>query len=366
MRRKLLPSGRVHYLPMHDFREDGEATSMVTGEPSTLRWRRKLIDATVADTRVPSRCPPSFEVLDGVRLIPPNALTDLSKSPGMIVIIGGGKTAIDAVTWLLENGADHDAITWVRPRDAWLLNRAAVQPDYRFFEQTFELFATQWEACAQANSADDIFLCLEREGFVRRLDPSILPNMYRCAIVSDGEYELVKQVTNVIRMGRVKRIQEGKVTLEHGEFRTPERAVFVDCSACGIPRIAAQPVFQERRIVPQYVRQCNPTFSGALIAKIELMFEDDDAKNALCRPVPIPDRPEDLLSMLYNQQLNAVAWHQNPKLLEWLLKSRLDQFTHMAVRPNSDQDPGVRKLRERNRSAIGPGMERLVQLLDAA
>ncbi|MDT9600259.1 NAD(P)-binding protein [Sphingosinicella rhizophila] len=366
MRQKLLPSGRVHYLPMHDMKEGGEATSMVTGRSSTLRWRRKLIDATVADTRVPSRCPPAFEVSEGVRLIPLNDLTELSEKPDMIVIIGGGKTALDAVTWLLENGADPDSISWVRPRDAWLLNRATVQPDYRFFEPTFGWFAAQWEACSRADNADDIFLCLEREGFVRRLDSSILPTMYRCAIVSDGEYALVKQIQNVIRLGRVKRIENGKVTLERGEFRTSGDTVFVDCSACGIPRMAGQPVFQENRIVPQYVRQCAPTFSGALIAKIELMLEDDKSKNALCRPVPIPDRPADILSMLYNKQLNAVAWRQYPELLEWLVESRLDQFTRMAVRANSDQSPKVRKLRERNRAAIGPGMEALVRLLEGA
>lgn len=366
MRQKLLPSGRVQYLPMHDFNGDCEATSMLTGEHSTLIWRCKLIDATIADTRVPSRCPPKFEVLDGVHLIPPNSLPELSESPDMIVVIGAGKTAIDAVTWLLENGTDPDIITWVRPRDAWLLNRATVQPDYRYFEQTFGWFTAQWEACAQAQSADDIFLCLEREGYVRRLDASVLPTMYRCAIVSDGEYELVSRVSNVIRMGHVERIEVGKVTLEHGAFPTTETAVFVDCSACGIPRKAAQPVFQNGRIVPQYLRQCSPTFSGALVAKLELMFENDDAKNAMSRPVPIPDRPEDLLSILYNQQLNALAWHQNPELLEWLLKSRLDQFTRMAVRASSDEDPQVHQLLKRNRSAMRPAMERLAQLLEAA
>ena len=254
----------------------------------------------------------AFQVHADVQLIPPNGLIDLSGTPGLIVVIGGGKTAIDAVTWLLENGANPDSVAWIRPRDAWLLNRATVQPDYRFFEQTFEWFTSQWEACVQAQSADDIFLCMEREGYVRRLDPAVLPTMYRCAIVSDGEYELVKQVSNVVRMGRVISVEPGKVTLDGGEFRTPETAVFVDCSACGIPRKASQPVFQNDRIVPQYVRQCNPTFSAALVAKVELMFEEDGAKNALCRPVAIPDRPEDLLSMLYNQQLNAVAWHRTP------------------------------------------------------
>ena len=60
MRHQLLPSGRVHYLPMHDYRGDGTATSSINGKETRLQARKKVVDATFAETQVPSRTAPSF------------------------------------------------------------------------------------------------------------------------------------------------------------------------------------------------------------------------------------------------------------------------------------------------------------------
>ena len=39
------------------------------------------------------------------------------------LIIGGGKTGIDAVLYLLDHGVYPDRLMWVIPNDAWFLNR---------------------------------------------------------------------------------------------------------------------------------------------------------------------------------------------------------------------------------------------------
>ena len=39
------------------------------------------------------------------------------------LIVGGGKTGIDAVLYLLDHGADPDKITWIIPNDSWFVNR---------------------------------------------------------------------------------------------------------------------------------------------------------------------------------------------------------------------------------------------------
>ena len=79
------------------------------------------------------------------------------EQPSRYVIIGGGKTGIDAGIWLLENLVDPDAIHWVRPRDAWLMRRENTQPDPRFFEATMGAQAAQMEAIASSTSIDDMF-----------------------------------------------------------------------------------------------------------------------------------------------------------------------------------------------------------------
>ena len=39
------------------------------------------------------------------------------------LIVGGGKTGIDAVLYLLGHGVDSDKIAWIVPNDSWFLNR---------------------------------------------------------------------------------------------------------------------------------------------------------------------------------------------------------------------------------------------------
>lgn len=365
MRHELLPTDRMHYLPMHEYVGNGEVVSLVNGHTTKVRASKKIVDATVAETQVPSRTPPSFAVDQGVALIPPNDLANLVRAATTYVIIGAGKTAIDTVTWLLENDVDPDRLTWIRPRDPWLLNRKMVQPSYDFFENTVGWLIANMEAAANASSVDDIFLRLESAGCMSRMDTSILPTMYRCAIVSELELEQLRRVHDVVRMGHVRAVSPDKVTFDEGELDVSRGAVFVNCSADGIPRKPAEPIFQPGRIVPQYVRGCSPTFSGALVAKVELLFDNDEEKNALTKPTPIPDAPEDWVEIELNQALNSAAWREHQALSEWLARSRLDQFTAMMFRAFSESDDAKIQMLDRYRASFRPAVERLKEMVAA-
>ena len=39
------------------------------------------------------------------------------------MIVGGGKTGIDAVLHLLDHGLSPDKIVWIVPNDSWFINR---------------------------------------------------------------------------------------------------------------------------------------------------------------------------------------------------------------------------------------------------
>ena len=54
MNQKLLPSGRVSYHPMCDYLGDGRFVSILSGEETTVTVRKKTVDATWYNTRVPS------------------------------------------------------------------------------------------------------------------------------------------------------------------------------------------------------------------------------------------------------------------------------------------------------------------------
>src|SRR5204863_8813928 len=114
-----------------------------------------VVDARYLSPGIPATTRPPFGVGDGVRAVAVNDLVDLGEAPSEHVIVGSGKTATDACIWLLDNDVDADAIVWVRARDPWMLNRAAVQPDPVVFLTTA---AQIMEAAEAATSPDHLFL----------------------------------------------------------------------------------------------------------------------------------------------------------------------------------------------------------------
>lgn len=369
MQQRLLPSGRVVYLSRHEIGADGVAVSLVNGRRTRLVARRKWVDAARADSQVPATHGPRFHVAEGVRCVTPTQLAHLAEPAGGYVIVGAGKTSIDTVLWLLEHGADPDSITWIRPRDAWLLNRADVQPTLTFAHSTLEAITAELEAVRDAASVPDLFARLEARRLLLRIDPTVEPTMYRCAIVSEAELAQLRRVKRVVRLGRVLSIERERIVLERGELPTSERQVHVHCSAAGLPRGPVEPVFQAGRIVPQYVRRCSPSFSAAFIAHLEATLESDEEKNALCRPVNVPEVPLDWLRMHMDSAANQLRWSQRPDLQEWLRQSRLDAYAGLfeqAARQAANQgDTRWQALQQRLRQARPEGLRRMRELLAA-
>lgn len=369
MQHRLLPSGRVTYLSRHEIGADGVATSLVNGRRVRLKARRKWVDAARADSQVPATHKPNFRVADGVRCVTPTELTRLTEPASGFVIVGGGKTSIDTALWLLEHGADADSITWIRPRDAWLLNRADIQPTLPFAYSTLEAITSELEVARDATSVQDLFAKLEARRLLMRIDPEVEPTMYRCATVSEAELEQLRRIKRVVRLGRVQAIERDRIVFAQGELATAPGTVHVHCSTSGLPRAPIEPVFQGERIVPQYVRRCSPSFSAAFIAHIEATMETDEEKNALCRPVRVPELPIDWLRMHVDSAGNQHRWSQRPELQQWLRRSRLDAFMGLFEEAGrqaaSEGNTRWAELQQRLRDARVAGIKRMGELLAA-
>lgn len=326
MRERFLPSGRVQYFPMSTYEGDNAIMSLVSGKKRAVQ-ARKIVDATQSNTTVPSRRPPQYVIADGITCVAVNELPRFARPEADYVIIGAGKTAIDACCWLLENGANPETIRWIMPRDSWLLDRANFQPGKTFFASFARSVANQAEALNLAESVSDLFIRLEACGELRRIDPAVTPSAYHCAIVSDGELEQLRRIKNVVRLGRVVAIEADQIVLQQGPIPTNASVLHIDCSSTGIPPNPPQPVFQGDRIVLQWVRWCAPTFSAAFIAHIEAAHDDEAQKNLLCTPVPTPQEPLDWLRMMAVEFTNRYSWSKEAQLDDWRAGARLDGFT---------------------------------------
>jgi hypothetical protein len=364
MRHQLLPSGRVRYYPMSDYRGDGYFVHKLTGERFHVN-RTKTVDCTYLNTSVPSTHTPSFEVSDEVRFMPLNDLPSLAEPPSGYVVVGGGKTGIDAILWLLEQRVDPDVITWIKSRDAWLLNRKNTQPSAEFFEYTLGSQAAQFESIANATSVEDMFLRLEESGYFLRLDPDVWPTMFHGATISELELAQLRRITNVVRLGRVQSISTTEIVLDHGTIPTTPDHLFVDCSASAITNLEMKPVFEDDLITPQTVRSYQPVFSAALIAHVEVTRDTEEEKNALCAVVPLPNSNLDYLKLTLAFMTNQYNWGQDSELREWLLKNRLDGFSKM-VSEVDEGDEAKRAILRRLRDSAMPAAVRLTELIAEA
>jgi hypothetical protein len=133
MQQRFLPSGRVRFLPMSQVVGSYEVESLVTGARQPVQVRKKVVDGTHSRMQVPATTPPRYSVAPGVQCVPLNELARLARPQAGYVVVGAGKTGMDACIWLLEHGVDPDHIRWIMPRDPWVLNRANIQSGDEFF-----------------------------------------------------------------------------------------------------------------------------------------------------------------------------------------------------------------------------------------
>ena len=162
MKDRLLASGRVRFFPQCNYVGDGEFVSLLTGDRHEVLAHTAVVDATYLEPTVPATSKPPFEVADGVQCVPVNELVRVPEPPDGYVIIGAGKTGADAVLYLLENDVPPALIRWIKPREAWYLNRAFTQGG-ELLGTLFDGLAQQLEVCAEADSAQPSSI-----GWVRR------------------------------------------------------------------------------------------------------------------------------------------------------------------------------------------------------
>jgi hypothetical protein len=360
MSERLVPSGRVRFFPQCDHLGDRRFVSRLSGETFHVEVRRKLVDARYLSPSIPAETPPPYHVAAGASSLPVGRLAHLAERPARFVIVGSGKTAMDACVWLLENGVDPAHIQWIKPRESWLLNRRYSQPGELVGDLLMGI-ACQMEAAARASSVDDLFDRLEAAEQLRRVDRGVRPTMYKGATVGDWELELLRRIQDVVRLGHVRRVERDRIVLERGTVPTRPGHLHVHCAARGLPRPPPVPIFAADRITLQPVRTGLVPFNAALVAFVEAHRDDDAEKNRLCPPNPYPDTPLDWARGTLIQMAADRAWSKEPDISEWLERSRLNPMR--GLRERLPEDRLAQEASRRFAESVRPGLARLGELV---
>ena len=96
MQRRFLPSGRVTWLPMSEYRRGPDGShhvmSLLGGSRIEVVVTKKLVDATQVRTKVPATHGPRYSVMSQVQLIPVNRLPEIRRPHPCYTVVGAGKT----------------------------------------------------------------------------------------------------------------------------------------------------------------------------------------------------------------------------------------------------------------------------------
>jgi hypothetical protein len=222
-----------------------------------------------------------------------------------------------------------------------------------------EGIALDAEAGAQAAGVEELFERLEASGRLVRIDPSWPAAMYRGTMLSAREIDALRQIEDVVRLGRVVRVEADRIVLERGQSAACTDVLHVDCTALGLADAPATPIFAPARIVLQQVRHLSPCFNAALIAFVEARRDEDTDKNRLCPPNPYPSSIWDWPRMISRTWKTEARWLTEPDLSAWVANSRLNLLRALA---DHATEPPAQKAISRYLTHIGPATQNLTQL----
>lgn len=347
-REVLLPTQRFTLLSLHELDVPSEdylasrsdyseplkftATSLATGKQISLMARKKFIDTTYEQVTVPSQRSFPFGVDAKVNCIklgdlPATAASGLLRKAPRICVLGAGKTGIDAVLWLVDRGISPDHITWVVPREQLYYPREALNPLVPAFQPLIGKVESETrKAVAECTTPGQVLDRLLASGGIVKLSPdSPRAEMFHGCSVTFSEMDAMRSIKDVVRLGRCSRITEQGLEFPSGGFRQlPPGTLYVDGTNPGVAPNPPRPVFSKRKVTVQMVLRLHPTFSAALIGRLESDSSlSDEQKNAMSSPLAHCDQPWEILLMRLVSNRNAAAWMKHEPTRNWLAGCRL-------------------------------------------
>ena len=356
---RMLESGKVDFFPSCEYVGDRQFVSRISGRRFEVPSQCRIVDGRYLAPDIPADTPPPFEVADGAQVIPANDLVKLEEAPSQYVIVGSGKTATDACVWLLAGGVDPAAICWIRPREPWMFNRAVIQPNPAVF---IGMAADIMQSAAAAESLEDLFLRLEDAGVMLRIDQSVTPTMAKTPTLAVWELEQLRSIENVVRLGHIRQVRPERIALEDGSITIAKDAVVVHCAASGLKYPPLTPIWGRSAITLQPIRAGFPCFGAALAGYVEATRGDDEAKNKLCPPSPLPNTLAGWAEMNVLGTRAAMSFGSEPDIAAWANTVPLNPARIASDGRSDEVDVALGRLQ----SQVPSGLARLAELSGAS
>jgi hypothetical protein len=356
MSERMLASGRIELFANCEYLGERRFRSNVSGETLEVPKACRVVDARYLSPSIPASTPPPFAVEDGANVVAVNDLARLREAPSQYVVVGAGKTATDAIVWLLGRNVDPNAIVWIRPRDPWMLNRSVVQPNPSVF---LGMAADTMEAATASTSLDDLFLRLEDAGIMLRVDRTFTPTMARTPTLAAWELDLLRTIENVVRLGHLRSVRPGTMRLDDGEVAIARDALVVHCAADGLRVVPSIPIWGPGTVTLQPIRTGFPCFGAALAGYVEATRKDDGEKNRLCPSSPYSSTRAEWARMQVAGTKAAQAFGAERDIAEWANRVPLNP----ARIPSDDTStPALDDARDRLKRFTAAALSRLTDL----
>jgi hypothetical protein len=237
-----------------------------------------------------------------------------------------------------------------------MLNRAFVVPDPAIY---LPMLATLLEAATTAESLDRLFLRLEDDGIMLRIDRSVTPTMAKAPTLGQWELDLLRSIEDVVRLGRIRSARRGRLELDEGSVRIADDAVIVNCAADGLKMPPLVPIWSPDAITLQSVRAGFPCFGAAITGYVEATRSADDEKNRLCPPASFGNTLSDWARMNVIGMRNVGSFSVEPDIREW---SNRVAVNPARVPPDRAREPAVAEAVARMRSATPGAVARLAEI----
>ncbi len=211
-----------------------------------------------------------------------------------------------------------------RATGSWLQNRDTIQPGDAFFERTVGGMAHQLRGRGRSHLGRGSLRAAWNEQVRCYASIGLYGRRHIAAPRSRfAKWRPLSTIKDVVRKGRVRRIERDAIVLEKGKVDAAPGDLYVDCTAKAFSRRLQVPVFDGDQHHASRVRPGRLSFSAAFIAHVEAIYDDDAIKNDLCEPISSPDVAADWLRNMLSDLRNGRRWSAEKALGRWIAEHRL-------------------------------------------